>query len=181
MNKILNEGLDYHDLEGQLEPKLSIDEYKAKMGKDSDIVTLAFIVKSRLAAEDLVSWLEIGYDYVLDASVSEGEISPGKYLVFVEMNRRTSVPSRIIEILSDLETLTNIKTTDWTISHDDHDYDADEDVLKQVLVLSPHEYRVDIDKEEELNEMRQIAGLSTKKIFDRPDKELKDFLNKANL
>ena len=89
------------------------------MGKDSDIVTLTFIVNSKLAGDDLVGWLERGYDFVLDASLSDGEIEPGKYLVFAEMNRRTSVPERIINILEDLETLTDIKLKDWSISIED--------------------------------------------------------------
>ena len=54
--RILNEGLDYHDLVGQLEPTVSVDEYKAKMGKDSDVVTLAFYIKSEAAGDDLVNW-----------------------------------------------------------------------------------------------------------------------------
>jgi len=165
-NKILNEGLDYHDLKGQIEPKLTVDEYAAKMGKDSDIVTITFIVNSKLAANDLVNWLEIGYDYILDASVSDGEIESSKWLVFAEMKRRTSVPERIIEILKDLETLTDIKVKDYTIQINDEDYDADEDVLKQVIQLSPHEYRKDKEHEEELNEFRKIANIPEKKMFE---------------
>ena len=38
-NRIINEGLDYMDMEHQIEPTVSVDEYAAKMGKDSDIVT----------------------------------------------------------------------------------------------------------------------------------------------
>jgi hypothetical protein len=49
MNKILNEGLDYHDLEGIVTPRVTVDEYDAQMGKDSEIVTLAFIVKNKKA------------------------------------------------------------------------------------------------------------------------------------
>jgi len=111
MSVILNEGLDYHDLEGQMVPKVTVDEYAAHMGKDSEIVTLAFIIKNKQAGDDLCDWFERGYDFVLDAQVSEGEISPGKYLVFVEMNRRSTVPARIIELLEDLTTLTDLKLT----------------------------------------------------------------------
>ena len=67
MKQILNEGLDYMDLEGQLLPRISVDEYSAKMGKDSEIVTVAFTVKSEAAGNDLVDWLERGYNFVLDA------------------------------------------------------------------------------------------------------------------
>lgn len=173
-NKILNEGLDYHDLKGQLEPKLTVDEYAAKMGKDSDIVTITFIVNSKLAANDLVNWLEIGYDYILDASISDGEIEPGKWLVFAEMKRRTSVPKRIIEILNDLETLTDIKTKDYTIQVNDEDYSADEEALSKVIQLSPHEYRKNKEHQEELNEFRKIANIPSKNMFE--DNEYKKYL-----
>ena len=69
----LDEGLDYHDMKGQIDSVVSVDEYAAKMGEDSQIVTLTFVLKSKEAAKDLVSWLEIGYEFVLDASVSAGE------------------------------------------------------------------------------------------------------------
>ena len=68
---IINESLDYLDMEDQVGDVLSIDEYASKMGRDEDIVTLTFIVHSKLAANDLVTWFERGYDWVLDASVSK--------------------------------------------------------------------------------------------------------------
>lgn len=175
----LDEGLDYHDMKGQLEPKLSVDEYAAKMGQDSDIVTLSFISKSKLAAKDLVSWLEIGYDYILDASVSDGELEPGKWVVFVEMKRRSNVPEKIVQILSDLKTLTDMDVKDWTIVVDEQDYDADKDVLKQVIILSPGEYKK-AKGDEELNEMRQIAGLENKNIHEIDD-EIRKYISNAGL
>lgn len=165
-DKLLLEGLDYHDMIGQIEPKVTVDEYAAKMGKDSDIVTITFTVNSKLAGDDLVGWLERGYDYILDASISDGEIEPGKYLVFAEMNRRTTVPERIINILDDLQTLTDLKLTDWIVSVEDEEHDADSELLKQVMVLSPHEYKKDKEKEEELNEYRELSGLDVKKLYE---------------
>lgn len=182
MNKnILNESLDYHDLVDIVLPKAMVDEYAAKMGKDSEIVTLAFVVKNKQAGEDLCDWFERGYDFVLDAEVSEGELSPGKFVVFVEMNRRTSVPERICELLSDLKTLTDIDLKDWTITYKDEDYEPDPDILKQILVLSPHQYRLQNENEKELNEMREIAGLETSKIFSKQDKDITDFKSIAGL
>ena len=179
---IINEGLDYHDLEGQLLPEVTVDEYAAHMGKDSEIVTLAFTIKNKQAGDDLCDWFERGYDFILDAQVSEGEVSPGRYLVFVEMNRRSSVPSSIIELLEDLKTLTDMKLTDWTIIVDDNEYEPTEEVLKQVLVLSPHNYRVEEEHEEELNEMRERAGLDVKPIYtDKQDAELRAFKSIAGL
>jgi len=179
--KIINEGLDYHDMKGQIKPVVSIDEYAAKMGEDSDIITLTFVCNSKLAAEDLVSWLEIGYDYVLDASVSEGELEPGKWLVFVEMKRRSNVPKKIIEILSDLETLTDLPVKEYTVKVKEEDYDAEEDTLKQVIILNPEDYKKQNDSEKDLNEMRNIAGLNHKKLYNNLDQDLQHILNIAKI
>lgn len=181
MTRIINEGLDYLDMVDQIEPTVSVDEYAAKMGKDSDIVTLAFVVKSEAAGNDLVDWFERGYDWILDSSLSEGELSPGKYLVFVEMKRRTKVPERIVELIDDLETLTELTINDWTISIDEEEYDADPEVLKQVITISPHEYRVEEENQEDLNEMRRRAGLETVKLYGKPDSEIQAYIAMAGL
>jgi len=183
MSKILNEGLDYHDLEGIVIPRVTVDEYAAQMGKDSEIVTMAFIVKNKQAGEDLSDWFERGYDFVLDAQVSDGELSSGKYLVFVEMNRRTTVPERIITLIDDLETLTDIPLKDWTIVVDEEEYEPDAELLKQVITISPHQYREEVEPdEEELNEMRERAGLDVKAIHtDKQDAEIKAFKAIAGL
>jgi hypothetical protein len=152
------------DLEGQLKDKITIDEYAAKMGKDSDIVTVTFNTNSKLAAKDLVTWFERGYDFVLDASVSDGEIDPGSWLVFVEMDRRSKVPNRVITLLEDLENLTGMDVSDWTVEIDGDEYEASEEIMKQKMILNPNEYKDKKDSEDEepesdLNEMRLRAGL----------------------
>ena len=180
-NKIITEGLDYQDLVDNIEPKLSIDEYAAKIGDDSEIVTLAFTVSNEQAGIDLSEWFEKGYDFVLDAQVSEGEDENGNFLVFVELERRLKVPERIIELLDDLKTLTDFDVEDWSIMIDDKKFKADSDTLKNIIKLSPHEYKKEVEKQEELNEYREIAGLAIKPIFDKPDEQLKTFKNLAGL
>jgi len=179
--RIINEGLDYLDMVDQIEPTVSVDEYASKAGRDADMVTLAFTVNSEAAGNDLVDWFERGYDWIIDASISEGELSPGKYLVFVEMKRRTKVPGRIVELIEDLETLTDLKVKDWTVNIDEEDYDADEEVLRQLINISPHEYREQNEDEEELNELRHRAGLDTVNLHGEPDSELKAFISMAGL
>ena len=177
--KRLIESLDYMDMEGQIDDVITVDEYSAKMGKDSDIVTLTFIVFSEQAAKDLVSWFERGYDWVLDASVSEGELEPGKYLVFVEMNRRSTVPERICTLLEDLETLTGLKLKDWTVIIEDEEYDVSVEELTRNMILNPNLYKMEKEPDEEaekgeededeagepkLDEVRIRAGLEPSKI-----------------
>ena len=162
--------LDYMDLGGQLKDKITVDEYAAKMGKDSDIVTITFNTNSKLAAKDLVTWFERGYDFVLDASVSDGEIEPGSWLVFVEMDRRSKVPNRIMTLLEDLETLTGIDKNEWTVEIGGDEYEASEEIMKEKMILNPNEYKIEKDSEDEepeadLNEMRLRAGLDVKTTY----------------
>lgn len=187
MNKnILTEGLDWHDLEDQIVPIVSIDEYSAHMGKDSEIITMAFIIKSQNAGNDLVDWFERGYDWVLDAELSEGELSPGRFVVFVEMSRRSTGPARIIELLDDLTTLTNIPLLDWTIRVDEEDYSPELSELQAVITISPHAYReteeeIDNKNDSALNEMRAVAGLANKKIYKTEDEAIRSFKALAGL
>jgi hypothetical protein len=179
--KIIVEGLDYLDMVDQIEPNVSVDEYAAKMGRDSEIVTLAFIVKNEAAGNDLVDWFERGYDWILDASLSDGQLAPGQYLVFVEMKRRSKVPERIVELLEDLKTLTDMDLDEWTVQVNEEEYEPDTEQLKQVITISPHEYRVEEEGEEELNEMRQKAGLEPVRVLPEQDAELKAFKSMAGL
>mgnify|MGYP000371135585 CR=1 FL=1 len=61
--------------------------------------------------------------------------------------------------------------------------EADPEILKQVITISPHQYReeVEVEDEEELNEMRQKAGLEPVKVFPEQDAELKAFKSMAGL
>jgi hypothetical protein len=178
---ILNESLDYLDMENQINDTITVDEYSAKMGKDKDIVTVTFTVNNKLAADDLVSWLERGYDFVLDASVSEGEIKPGKYLVFVEMDRRSKVPERIISVLSDLETLTGLKLNDWTVEVGGESVDADEAALKNAIILNPNVYEEEKEVDKDLNEFRQLAGLESKPMVYEEDEYIKNLKAMAGM
>ena len=175
----LNENLDHHDMVGQINSIVTVDEYKAKAGGDDEIITLSFIIKGQQASQDLVDWFERGYEWILDAQVSDGEYIPGKNLVFVEMPRRSTAPERIIELLKDLETLTDIKVTEWTVKIDGEEYDADPEIIKTKIRLSPHDYR--LEHEDELNEMREIAGIKTVNTHSKQDSILRNFISKAGL
>jgi len=179
MSRIINEALDYHDLVNMVVPIITVDKYEAKLGEDDEIVTITFTVKGKQVGDDLVDWLERGYDYILDAQTSEGEVSPGKWLVFVEMDRRTKVPERIVEMIEDMVTLTDLPLKDWTVIVDEEEYEVDVGILKSKLILSPHQYRQ--IKETDLNEMRELSGLQPKNIFTEKDNLLKDFIAKAGL
>lgn len=179
----LLENMEYHDLTKMMVPSVTVDEYEARMGKNSDIVTLTFTIKSKQAGEDLCGWFERGYPYVLDAKVSDGEIAPHQYLVFVEMYRRRAVAERIIELLSDLKTLTNLDLNQWTVIVDDVELDPELEILKKKIISSPSEYRdkKDVETEKQLNEYRHRAGLTTQSVFDSSDPDIRNIKTIAGL
>ena len=105
-NNPLFESLEFKDMEGLMKPTIHVDEFSSKMGDDDDIVVVSFFVRDAQAAKDLMSWFEKGYDFVLDADCSPGEIKPNRYLVYVEMRRRSTAGANVETLLNDLNTLT---------------------------------------------------------------------------
>jgi hypothetical protein len=169
MFKKLMEGLNYKDLDGMLKSTIHVDEFSSKMGDDADIIVLSFFVRDMQAAKDLVSWFEKGYDFVLDADRSPGEIKPSRYLVYVELRRRNSVLRHISTLLDDLSTLTEHDPEDWTFIYQKKDHPWSEEEFERTVPLTPDQYRREQD--EDLNEMRLAAGLDPRTIT-QPKKDL---------
>lgn len=172
MPKYLGENLEYKDMEGVLKPTIHVDEFAAKMGDDDDIIVVSFFLRDKTAAKDLADWFEKGYDFVLDADVSPGELKANRYLVYIEMRRRSSAGRNIQHLLSDLNTLTEFEPADWTMHYEGEDHPWSQDTFDKLVPLSPKQYRE--RKEESLNEMRAAAGLDvkTQKVVDKDLKQL---------
>lgn len=159
-NRPLFEALQYRDMEGMIKPTVHVDEFASKMGDDEDIIVVSFFVRSLEAAKDLINWFEKGYDWVLDADRSPGEIRPGRYLVYVEMRRRSSAGQRVTEMLEDLATLTELTVDDWELVYDGHRVPFSQETFDQLVPRSPREYQQRRDGE--VNEMRVAAGIEPK-------------------
>jgi hypothetical protein len=157
---------------------IHVDEFSSKMGEDADIIVLSFFVRDKQAAKDLVSWFEKGYDFILDADMSPGEIKPNRYLVYIEMRRRSAAPKNIQELLDDMTTLTDYKPEDWAMIYEGKKHAWDPETFAKLVPLSPKDYRA--SKEADLNEWRTAAGLDTKQIFER-DSIMKALQNAAGI
>lgn len=162
LNNPLFEGLEYKDLDGMLKSTIHVDEFASKMGDDADIIVLSFFVRDKTAARDLMAWFEKGYDYVIDADVSPGEIKPGRYLVYLEMRRRSAAARHVQQLLDDLSTLTEFDPKDWTFTYEDQEHLWSEEAFEKVVPLTPDAYNN--EHQEDINEMRIAAGLATKPI-----------------
>jgi hypothetical protein len=164
---MLFESLGYKDMEGLLKPEIHVDEFTSKMGDDDDIIVISFFVRDPQAAKDLMNWFEKGYDYILDADKSPGEIKPNRYLVYIEIRRRSTAGAHVAEILEDLNTLTEFEPKDWTMVYEGKTIPFTQEAFERVVPLSPKAYRE--THEEAMNEMRVAAGLPTKAIYEEDD------------
>ena len=162
MKNIL-EGLEHKDMVGVIHDEIHVDQYKSKMGNDEDIIVLSFKLRSKNPAEDFCDFLEKGYNWVLDADTSSGELDDGKYLVFVELERTPEVPKHLEELLSDMENLTEIKIIEWRFYNQKDFKRFSLNEFGSIVALTPDEY---LNKKEEekrdLDALKMSAGVSIK-------------------
>ena len=159
----LREGLESGDLSRLVEPRVTVDEYKSKIGDDDSIMVLAFRVQGRDPALDLVSFIEKSYEWVLDADTSSGELDDGTYLVFVEADREPELANEVYKLFEDLANLTDIKFNEWIISnHKPHRSESlTRDTFQKIIPLTPEDYRnQNFKSREQLDNLRATAGVS---------------------
>jgi hypothetical protein len=170
-SKLLRENLERGDLKRLVHNELHIDEYKSKMGDDADVCVISFKVSGKEPSADLVSFIEKGFDYVLDADVSSGEKEGGDYLVFVELDRTRELPEQIIDILTDVMNLTEQDLTDWRVRYykSTEDHELTQENLQRIIPSTPEEYDRKYGKDDEdvepkditkdLDAMKAVAGV----------------------
>ena len=163
-----------------MKPTIHVDEFSSKMGDDDDIIVLSFFVRNEQAAKDLMSWFEKGYDFVLDADRSPGEIKANRYLVFVEIRRRSTAGGHVEQLLNDLNTLTEFEdSSDWTMHYRGERLPFSRDAFDNTVPLTPKQYRDRYEKD--LNEMRTAAGLPTITTYDKKDHSLQSIQTAAGI
>jgi predicted transcriptional regulator len=175
----LYEGLEHGDLARLVHNKLHIDEFRSKMGEDADILVLSIKTVEKKAAEDLMNFIERGYEWVLDADISTGELDDGDYLVFVELERTPAAAEHIVELIEDIINLTKQKISDWHFQYqkNDKEYPLLKRFIRQVVPLTPDQYIEKYDADEmfdkEIEQMKESARISIKKKA-----QVNDYTNK---
>lgn len=158
--KMISEGAEQGDLLDLVDPVLTIDQYRSKMGDDQDIVVVCYRVSDQEPAEDLVNFFEKGYDFVLDADISSGPVDDLKFLVFVEMTRHPDVPKNILKMTQELCNLTQQEITDWRFSYKSQirKHDLTVKNIQNIVPLTPEDYESSSDSAP-LEELKIAAGL----------------------
>jgi len=163
-----------------MKPTVHVDEFSSKMGDDDDVIVISFFVRDAQAAKDLMNWFEKGYDFVLDADRSPGEIKPNRYLVYVEIRRRSTAGGNVETLLDDLNTLTEFADSSaWTMHYKGKEVPFTRDEFDRLVPLSPRAYRERSDRD--LNEVRVAAGIPVVSNYDKQDRALQAIQSAAGI
>ena len=98
----IKESVHNNDLKALIDATVSLDQYKSKVGKDSEIIVMAIKCMDEEPAKDLSQFLETGHK-TLDVDISPGPDQEGKYTVFIEMERDSEAFKKIDDMLEHLD------------------------------------------------------------------------------
>jgi hypothetical protein len=132
------------DLKDLIVPIFEVDTYSSKMGDDEDIVVVSFSVKEEQAAKDLVDFVEKGYNFVLDADNTTGEIDTGMYKVFVEMERNRHIAKQILELLDGVGKIAEMEDFKFRYHKNFRSIQATEEELNKSIPIDADTYRLSI-------------------------------------
>lgn len=162
--KNITESLRRNDLRHLVKKTFDIDAYQSKIGNDTNVVVLSFTVESEDPAKDLENFVEMGYEFVLDADVSPGETDEGKYIVFVEIERNRHTAENIAEILDGIERLTGIPDMRFRYFKSFKSYDATVENLAKVIPTDTASYQAATDKHSSDNYSNFFSNSAADKI-----------------
>jgi len=134
------------DLRDLLNKVVEIDSYKSKMGNDSDIVVITFSTITKESADDLSSFIERGYPFILDADATPGETSDGTYKVFVEIERNKDAANNIFEMIDGISKLSAIDELRFRYYKNFKSETLSVENLQKVLPVSADDYDIAIQE-----------------------------------
>lgn len=147
------------DLSNLVDKVFEIDSFASKMGDDKNIVTISFSVKDKKPAEDLVSFLEKGYSFILDADSTPGEQSDGTYKVFVELQRERGVHDNIAEIIDGVAKVADLDKLKFRYYKDFRSKDATLEEFQSNVPDNPDNYGI-VAVESNMNNFKNFFNRS---------------------
>lgn len=156
------------DLRNLVDRVFEIDSFASKMGDDKNIVTLSFSVNGKEPAEDLVNFLEKGYNFILDADATAGEQSDGTYKVFVELQRERGVHDNINEIIDGVKKIADIDSLKFRYYKDFRSKDASLEEFQSNVPDAPENYGI-VATESNMNNFKNFFNRSYVESIDMKD------------
>ena len=138
----ITESLRAGDLRHMIKKVFGVDSYKSKVGNDEEVVVLSFVVSEEDPAKDLENFIEMGYDFVLDADVTPGETDDGEFLVFVELERGKHAAEQIMEIINGVTKLTEFDYIRFRYFKNFKSQEATEENLSAIVPSDKNSYKI---------------------------------------
>jgi hypothetical protein len=138
----LNESLQAKDLRDLVKKVFEIDNFKSKIGRDEDVVTLSFTVDQEDPAKDLENFFEMGYSFILDADCSPGETDDGTYKVYVEIERTRHIADHIMELIEGVQKLTGLEDMRFRYFKNFKSHEATLENLKNIVPSDKASYDI---------------------------------------
>jgi hypothetical protein len=139
---MINESLRANDLRDLVKKVFEIDNFKSKIGRDEDIVTLSFTVDQDDAAKDLENFFEMGYSFILDADCTPGETDDSTYKVFVELERTRHSAKQIHELVQGVEKITGMEDMRFRYFKNFKSHSATLENLEAIVPLNKDAYKL---------------------------------------
>lgn len=153
----------YGEMVNLVNSKISIDQYKPKIGEANETVVIAFEVSQESAASDLSNLIETDVVSHLDVDVSQGPNGSGNYLVFVEFERNRDLHNSILEIMKVVTNATTINEWSYDYYKGDSSKELNESNLSETVLDNPEQYVLKYsqanDTNEDIDRVRHLAGL----------------------
>lgn len=103
-----------NDLVDTMFKEISIDEFQPKTGDTKDVLVLGFYLNENLSGKDLYSFLNNSIIEIRDVEVSPNPNPEGRFMVFLELDRKLDVFNDINSIVKEVERLSG--KIDWQMS-----------------------------------------------------------------
>lgn len=140
MTMVFNEGLEKNEMNGLIDNIISIDQYKPKIGNDSETVVIAFTLKYEKPAEDLVDFVNTSHIEQLDVEASSVPNEDGNFKVFVEFERDKKLINKILELVHHIQKLDNNISWKYHYFKSESDKDLTKENLQNDIITDQKTY-----------------------------------------
>ena len=153
------------EMYNHVSPEVVIDAFQAKLGRDEDVSVIQFQSDNKDVAADLVSFVESGHDYVLDADFSAAKNKQKMYNIFVELERCESLPNNIMELVRDMENVTGILPWKFKFYKNEEFHSMNETNLNSLIPTTAEQYQflTDDTTDEDINTLFKESKVTVRR------------------
>jgi len=181
-----------NDLIDTMFKEISIDEFQPKTGDTKDVLVLGFYLNENLSGKDLYSFLNNSIVEIRDVEVSPNPNPEGRFMVFLEMDRKLDIFNDISIIVKEVERLSG--KIDWQMSTllSENNLEFNEENFNSYVQIDPDNYlsseewkaqKLEAEQQAEEKRLEEQAQDNTNKILEflKPSNVLEAGVNDGKL